>query len=331
MRAARVGGLVVATTLLVAGCGSKQNSLDAHSEPAKEIASLWWWMLGGLSFGFSVICGLLIAAWVRRRRSDIPGGRDPERVGWGVVLTLGFIVPIVGLAALFLYADIFVIRSTQAPAAGTTQMTVKVVARQFWWEARYPGTTAVTANEIHIPVRTRVNLLFTTGDVIHTFWVPQLNRKVDAIPGQTNRLLLYADEVGRYRGQCAEFCGLQHAHMALYVYAEPQAKFRAWLRREAQPIRSTQSTPRGFRIFTSAGCDTCHRIRGTAAHGFSGPDLTHVGSRETIGALVLPNDREHMAEWIRNSQYWKPGNRMPNFRLPPQQLDALVAYLEGLK
>jgi cytochrome c oxidase subunit II len=331
MRAARVGGLVAAVTLLLAGCGSQQNSLEAHSPAAKDIASLWWWLLGGISFGFSVICGLLVAAWLRRRRADVPGGGDPDRVGWGVVLTLGFLIPIVGLAALFLYADIFVIRGTQAPAAGTTQLTIKVISRQFWWEARYPGTTAITANEIHIPVRTRVNVLFTTGDVIHTFWVPELNRKIDAIPGQTNRVLLYADKVGRYRGQCAEFCGLQHAHMAMYIYADPPARFRAWLRHEAQPIRSIAATPPGLRIFTSAGCDTCHRIRGTGAHGFTGPDLTHVGSRQTLGALVMPNDPAHMAEWIRDSQYWKPGNRMPNFNLPGQQLKALVNYLEGLK
>jgi cytochrome c oxidase subunit 2 len=331
MRGATVGGLIAGTALLLAGCGGNQSALDPHSKPAKDIASLWWWLLGGMTFGFLVICGLLLVAWLRRRSTGLPRDADPERTGWGVVLSLGFLVPIIGLAVLFLYADIFLIRSTQAPAAATTQLTVKVISRQFWWEVRYPGTTAITANEIHIPVRTRVNLVFTTGDVIHTFWVPQLNRKIDAIPGQANRILLYADKVGRYRGQCAEFCGLQHAHMAFYVFADPPALYRAWLAREAQPVRMTASTPAGFELFTAHGCDSCHRIRGTEANGFSGPDLTHFGSRQTLGALVLPNDPAHLAEWIRNSQHWKPGNHMPQFRLSTRELAGLARYLEGLK
>jgi cytochrome c oxidase subunit 2 len=317
--------------MLVAGCGSKQSSLDAHAPPAKEIASFWWWLLGGISVGFAVVCAFLVAAWLRRRSEGVPGFRDTERGGWAVVLTLGFAVPIVGLASLFVYSDLFLTRHTQAPAAATTQLTVKVVAHQFWWEIRYPGTRAVTANELHIPVRTRVNLELTTADVIHGFWVPELNRKVDAIPGQTNRILLYADRVGRYRGQCSEFCGLQHAHMGVLVLAEPPARFRAWLAREARPVQATAATAAGSRLFASAGCADCHAIRGSGANGFAGPDLTHVGSRTSLGALVLPNDRQRLPDWIENSQRFKPGNRMPAFPLGRERLRALATYLEGLR
>jgi cytochrome c oxidase subunit 2 len=184
----------------------------------------------------------------------------------------------------------------------------------------------VTANEIHIPARTRVNLVAVTGDVIHSFWVPQLNRKIDMIPGRRNRILLYADQPGRYRGQCAEFCGLQHAHMAMYVIAQEPGDFQRWLRGQAAPA----ATPPP-RAFTAYGCGSCHTIRGTDANGTVGPDLTHVGSRETLAALTLPNDRASLAEWLRDPQHVKPGNKMPDLGLRQRDADALVSYLEGLK
>ena len=187
-------------------------------------------MLGVAGFGLALVVGLLGAAWARRGRE--PADDDPkpgERAGWMVVIGLGIVMPVAVVASLFVVADIFMISTTQAPAAGSTSLTVDVVAHQWWWEVRYPGTGAVTANEIHIPTGTRVNLVATTADVIHSFWVPELNRKVDTIPGQRNRILLYADRPGVYRGQCTEFCGLQHAHMALDVVAQTPAAFTRWL------------------------------------------------------------------------------------------------------
>ena len=169
----------------LAGCGSNgQNVLHPYSRPAKDIASLWWWMLGGSVFGLALVVGLLVAAWARRSRSDPePGPKPGERKGWIVVIGLGIVMPIAVVASLFVIADIFVIGTTEAPAANSTAMTIDVVGHQWWWEVRYPGTGAVTANEIHIPVGTRVDLVATTADVIHSFWVPELNRKVDTIPG----------------------------------------------------------------------------------------------------------------------------------------------------
>jgi cytochrome c oxidase subunit 2 len=324
--------------VLAAGCGNEQNSLDPQSHQAKDIATLFWWMTGGAFVGLAVVVGLLLLAWKRAKRrgagSDTGGEKPGERLGWTVVLVGGVAVPIVLLVTVFVVSNLFVIKTTEAPAANATRGAILVIGHQWWWEVRYPGTPAVTANEIHIPVRTPVRVEVRSADVIHSFWVPQLNRKIDTFPGTTNAIELYADRVGRYRGQCAEFCGLQHAHMGIWVYADPPAEFRRWLAREERPAPTTPSTSQvaaGRVLFLHGACAACHAIRGTSASGDVGPDLTHLAGRTTIGALTLPNDREALRSWIANSQRYKPGNGMPDFpRLGGAQLDALVAYLEGL-
>jgi cytochrome c oxidase subunit 2 len=316
--------------LVLAGCGSKQDALDAHSKAARGISSLWWNMLIGSALALSLVAFVLLLAWVRRRSPGLPGIRDADRAGWIAVVGLGLVVPMLVLSALFLFANIFLIRSTTLPTASASAadrptLTIRVVGHQFWWEVRYPGTPVVTANEIHIPARTNVQVLLNTTDVIHSFWVPELNKKVDMLPEQTNRLLLYADKPGRYRGQCAEFCGLQHAHMGMYVYADPPAQFRRWLAQQSRPAPSTGST-----LFDEK-CGSCHAIRGTDANGNVGPDLTHVGSRSSLAALTIPNTPERMREWIGDPQRLKPGSLMPKLALTPAQLTELVAYLEARK
>jgi cytochrome c oxidase subunit 2 len=330
--------LLAAYTLVLAGCGNKQNSLDPQSHQAKDIASLFWWMTVGAFIGLAVVVGLLLLAWKRANRrgagSDTEGEKPGERLGWTVVLVGGVAVPIVLLVTLFVVSNLFVIKTTEAPAANATRQTILVVGHQWWWEVRYPGNDAVTANEIHIPVRTPVRLEVRSADVIHSFWVPQLNRKIDTLPGSTSAIELYADKVGRYRGQCAEFCGLQHAHMGIWVYADPPDEFRHWLARQARPAAapSGSQASKGRDVFLEGACASCHRIRGTSASGDVGPDLTHFADRTTIGALTVPNDRAALRDWIEQSQMYKPGNQMPDFpRLGSAQLDALVAYLEGLK
>jgi cytochrome c oxidase subunit 2 len=222
---------------------------------------------------------------------------------------------------------VFVIRSTAAPAPGSTALTVHVVGHQWFWEIRYGNARETTANELHIPVRTRVNVIGTTADVIHSLWVPELNRKIDLIPGRTNRVLLYADRAGTYLGQCAEFCGKQHAHMELTVVAEPRARFEQWLRRQAQPAPAGA----GLQVFMRSGCANCHELRGTAADAHVGPDLTHVASRSTLAAGTIPNDRAHLTEWLANPQDVKPGTRMPKLPLSQRDIKTLVDYLERLK
>ena len=322
----------------LAGCGGSQNSLAPHSHQSRDIANLFWWMMGGAWIGLGLVVALLLWSYKRRKRpgfgSDVEGQKPSEKRSWYAVLGLGIAMPIVVISALFVISDLFVIKTTQAPASTATRLTVKVIGHQWWWEVRYPGTNAVTANELHIPVRTPVRLEVSTADVIHSVWVPELNRKIDTIPGRTNAVELDADRIGRYRGQCAEFCGLQHAHMAMYVFVQEPSVFQRWLAHEKHSATTTPGgglASEGQRLFLNGTCSSCHAIRGTDAAGFTGPDLTHVGSRSTLAALTIPNDRESLREWIVDSQHVKPGNQMPNFNVSGRKLDALVAYLEGLK
>jgi len=329
--ACRAGGLpaLAGAAFVLAGCGSKQDALSTHSWAAHGIASLWWNMLVGCAAAFGILSTVLLVAYVRRRRPGVPGGHDPERAGWTVVLALGLVVPILTVSALFLYSNIFLFRQTSVPAADAavgdrTALTIRVTGHQFWWEVRYPGSPAVSANEIHIPARTNVRVLLYTRDVIHSFWVPELNKKVDLIPEQVNSVELYADKPGRYRGQCAEVCGLQHAHMGLYVFADPPARFRQWLAVQAQPATKTSA------LFDDK-CSSCHAIRGTTATSHVGPDLTHVGSRVSLAALTIPNSLVRMREWIRDPQRVKPGSAMPAVPLTNTQVNELARYLESLK
>jgi cytochrome c oxidase subunit 2 len=322
---------------VLAGCGTQQNALAPESHQARDIASLWWWMLGGSCVGVLLIGGLLGAAWIRRDRrgigSDNAGLTPGERLSSAIVVVLGVAAPIAVIALLFVISDIFVIRTTQAPAAGGTSLTVHVIGHQWYWEVRYPGARVVTANEIHIPVRTPVLLEATTADVIHSVWVPRLNRKIDTIPGRQNRILLEADAVGSYRGQCAEFCGLQHAHMAMIVFVQARPAFRRWLAAMARPARRPAGVTarRGEQAFLSGSCQSCHTISGTPATGDAGPDLTHVASRTTLAAVTIRNDPRDLAAWVRDPQHVKPGSKMPNLPLTSAQVRALVAYLDSLR
>jgi cytochrome c oxidase subunit 2 len=335
MSAGRIRMVVLAAlcACVLGGCGGEQSALDPHSGPARDIATLWWWMLAVATLVFAGAVALLMLAWLRRRREGAPVVGERAGFDVGMVVLFGMGVPAVALIALFVVANFVVMPSTQAPAADRSQLTIDVVGAQWFWSVRYPQSGAVTANEIHIPVRTRVVVVATTADVIHSFWVPQLNRKIDMIPGRRNRVLLYADRAGRYRGQCAEFCGLQHAHMSMAVVAESPQRFRAWLAEQARPARTPTSAlaQRGEKLFAANQCASCHAIRGTSAAGQVGPDLTHVSRRATIAALTLPNTRRELAAWIRDPQSIKPGNRMPTLGLSRGDAEAVAAYLEELR
>jgi cytochrome c oxidase subunit II len=319
----RASLLVPLLVLALAGCGGNQNTLNPGSHPEHSITQLFWVMFGVAIVGFGFIVFLLFLGWFRRERPDLPGGRG-ETAATRIVLGFGVALPIVLLSALFIWSDLFVMRSTAAPAKGSTALTIQVIGHQWWWEVRYGDSNAVTANEIHIPVRTHVDVVLTTADVIHSFWVPELNRKVDMVPGMTNRLLLIANQSGVYRGQCAEFCGLQHANMALEVVAQPKRQFDAWLARNARPVTRANA------LFAQ-NCSGCHQIRGTSAHATVGPDLTHFASRRTIAAATIPNTPQDLHEWLRDPQHVKPGNRMPNLALSNADWAALQRYVESLR
>jgi cytochrome c oxidase subunit 2 len=296
--------------------------------------------LGDLMYGIAavvfvlVVTVLLIAAF--RRRAPGEEVEDPARERR--------MTSVVTIAAAATVATLFVVmllsfgtgrRLTATPPAGALQL--RVTGHQWWWEVQYrdsvPHNWATTANEIHVPVGRPVVIELRATDVIHSFWVPNLGVKRDMIPGQTTSIWFQADSAGVYRGQCAEFCGHQHANMAFQIVAEPPDRFAAWLDRQ----RDTASTPvdslaaRGQEVFLASTCVMCHAIAGTPAGSRVGPDLTHLASRRTIGAGTLPNSRGNLAGWIVDPQRIKPGVRMPPNSLRPDELHALLAYLEGLE
>ena len=328
----RLGWGIPFGALLFTGCG-KQSPLEPHSPASHDIAVLWWWMLGIAAVVFFGAVALLVIGWIRRDRPGLPFIGENEGVTTGLVVTFGMVIPVTVLVALFAVSDLWLVKRTGAPAPSSTAMTIRVIGHQWFWEVRYPGTSAVTANEIHIPARTRVQVIATTADVIHSFWVPQLNRKIDMIPGNENRVLLFADKPGIYRGQCAEFCGLQHAHMAMKVFAQPRRRFRGWLKHQGEPAVApvTPEEREGRQIFLQNACAGCHEIRGTSAQSEIGPDLTHLASRTTLAAVTLPNTNHALERWIRDPQHVKPGNKMPALELSPAELRALVDYLERLR
>jgi cytochrome c oxidase subunit 2 len=316
-------GFVLGCVLTVlAGCGSSQSTLNPESDPAHEIETLWWVMFVGSALVFAVVTALVLVAVLRRRGTTAPpDGEHPlarRLVLWG-----GAIVPLAILVALFVLI-LRAIPETAAARAEEGRLTFRVVGRQWFWDIYYPREGFRTANEIHIPVGVPVRLEARTGDVLHSFWVPALNRKIDMVPKKPNAILLHADRAGVYRGQCAEFCGLQHAEMAVLVVAQPPREFRAWLEAQRRPSSSSQ-------LFLDAGCGNCHRIRGTAAVGNVGPDLTHVASRSYIAAGALANDEENLRRWIANPQTIKPGARMPDLPLTDEQVRELAAYLRTLR
>lgn len=316
----------------ISGCGGKQSIVAPRSHQTHVIALVWWWMLGASVVVFTGTVGLLVLAFLRRRTAGLPFFGQRERLAGGMVVVFGIAVPLVVLLVLFGATDIYAIRFTEAPAAGSTRMTVDVIGHQWWWEVRYPGSGAVTANEMHIPTGERVQVIATTADVIHSLWVPRLVRKIDMIPGRENKILLETPDVGRYLGQCSEFCGLQHAHMRLAVVAEPARSFQAWLAGMAKPtpMPLTAQGREGERLFMSRGCGGCHQLRGTQATGTVGPDLTHVASRLTLAALTIPTTARELAAWIHDPQAIKPGNHMPDLGLSGSEAETIAAFLKEL-
>jgi cytochrome c oxidase subunit II len=238
---------------------------------------------------------------------------------------------------VFLISSFSVGRSLSTRLAQNNKVTIELTGHQWWWEARYWDGSAqnifTTANEIHIPVGEPVTVQLKSQDVIHSFWVPNLTGKKDLIPGKVATLWLRADKPGLYRGQCAEYCGLQHAHMALYVIAESPEQFNAWLaqQRGAAVPPTAEAQQRGQQVFLNSPCIMCHTIKGTPASSHVGPDLTHLASRMTIAAGTVPNTRGHLAGWVVDSQGLKPGNQMPPNNLSSDDLMALLDYLQSLK
>jgi cytochrome c oxidase subunit II len=314
-----------------------QSVLEPFGPVAHRIANLWWFAFVVATVVYLLTIGALcwaLARARRRERSTQPLATDHELhmtrgVTWAVAATTVILL-------VFLGYDLSVGR-TLNPVPARHPLTIEISGRQWWWEVQYADTSPqgrfVTANEIHIPVGEPVLFLLSASDVIHSLWVPNLAGKKDLIPGYTQSFWFQADTAGVYRGQCAEFCGVQHAKMALFIVAEPKERYQAWVSAQRLPASAPADSVRrrGLEVFLGGTCATCHAIAGTPAGSNAGPDLTHVASRSTIAAGSLPNDRVSLARWITDPQLIKPGANMPANPLAPTDLDALLTYLQGLK
>jgi len=309
-----------------------------ESPQARIVAHLWWWMFGvGLTIWIGVTLTALYAARARRgqRGADTLNEVSPAvRQRIERIIASAVFVTLLILCA-FLAFDFTAGHALAAhPKAA---VTIAVTGHQWWWDVLYedpdPSKQVQTANEIHVPVGETVQFTLRGADVIHSFWVPNLNGKKDLVPGYTTALFFRADPAGTDRGQFAEFCGLQHAKMAFYIIAEPKPKFQAWLAAASTPMQppTDPTLVYGQKVFMSSGCPLCHSISGTDARGTVGPGLSHFKSRMTIASGTLANTRENLTLWIENPAAFKPGVRMPALPLNRVELDALVSYLETLK
>jgi cytochrome c oxidase subunit 2 len=315
--------------LLLAGCDGVQTPLDPWGPQAGRIAWLTWLLFGGGTAIFLLVMGLLgwaLLAPERLRRAF--GGR-------GFVIGGGIVFPTVTLAAL-LAVSLGVSRALVLPGA-EAPLRIEVIGRQYWWEVRYPdlGAEVITANALHLPRGQEVELLLSSADVIHSLWVPNLHGKMDMIPGRVNRQRLTADRTGVLRGQCAEFCGVQHSIMALDVVVQEPEEFAAWARRQAEPVAPPEEPllARGMAAFGAHGCGACHAVRGTEWQGRLAPDLSRIGSRATLAAGALETHPATLAGWIAGAQDIKPGNAMPAYgrSIGAADLLALAAWLDSLR
>jgi cytochrome c oxidase subunit 2 len=335
----------MAGALACGACGlhNAQNALDAAGPQAGSIAKLWWMKLPIGVVVWVLVVGVMLMGASRARarfrhaedeRARLgPDEAQDRRFTW--VIGAAVAVTVVTLF-ITLVSDFRVGQALTMPPA-TTVVPIKVVGHQFWWEVWYPDSipqnTVITANELHIPVGKAVVMELTARDVIHSIWVPNLAGKKDLLPGYTRSLWFRADTPGVYRGQCAEFCGLEHAKMGVLVIAEPQDKYDAWIKAQRAPATEPADSiaAHGKTVFMGTTCVMCHAISGTSAGAQTGPDLTHVGSRRTIAAGTLANTEGNLMAWITDPQRIKPGVLMPATKLEPRDLNALVAYLRQLK
>jgi cytochrome c oxidase subunit 2 len=318
------------------GCAGQQSALDAQGQQAVQLQHLITLMFITGAAVWLIVIAVLGAALLRRRtgRPNSPEiETKSERRLLGAVSSATVVTALVIIA---LTAASY--RTTHEMSnSGSDALTLRVDGYQWWWEVTYldakPDQVFIAANEIHVPVGRNVRISLDAADVIHSFWVPNLAGKQDLVPGRTNEITLKAEHAGVYRGQCAEFCGLQHAHMAFIVVASEPAEFDAWLasqrRDAAAPSNAEQD--RGRQVFLARGCAGCHTIRGTPAAGLTGPDLTHVASRQTIAAGLLDTTRGSLAAWVADPQTLKPGNNMPMVSLTADDLQDLSAYLASLQ
>jgi cytochrome c oxidase subunit II len=316
------------SALALTACSGPQSALDPAGDGAARIAGLFWIMLGGAVLVWILVIGAVVYA------SRISPGRYAERAASALLLWGGLVVPTAVLAGLLTWG-LALMADLRVPGDG---LEIAVSGEQWWWRVDYhmPGGEAPvsSANEVRLPRGQRVEFELTSPDVIHAFWIPSIAGKVDMIPGRVNRLVVEPTRTGAFRGVCAEFCGESHALMAFSVEVMEPDAFEQWVAQQAEGATApaTPLAARGQELFEQVGCGACHAVRGTAAEGTIGPDLTHLAGRATLAAGILPNDRDALVRWITQAEMIKPGSRMPSFgALPAEDVEAIAVYLEGLE
>lgn len=279
---------------------------------------------------FVLVLAILAVALLRRSANGDRPAMD-RRAGHRMVILGGIVLPVVIVAVVFVASSRVLLGF--ADMRGDSDVRIDVVAHQYWWEVHYPDHGVVTANEIHVPVDRTVEIRLTSDDVIHSFSIPSLHPKIDTLPGKTTSITMQPETVGTYRGQCAQFCGAQHANMAFLMIVQEETDFDAWLQHQVQPAAAPAEgslIERGRDIYMSSACVYCHTIAGTPSNGTLGPDLTHMASRETLAAGMLENNPGNLAGWIIDPQHIKPGSEMPGVHLTGEELQALLDYLNSL-
>jgi cytochrome c oxidase subunit 2 len=319
-----------------------QSALDAAGPQSARIAHLWWVFLAICGIVYALVIGFLFAALARRRPKVAASAAEAQAYATptsehGLTRAVATATAVTVLILFVLLVASVGTGKALSEHGEPNALYIRITGHQWWWQVTYqdpsPSQQFETANEIHIPVGRPVIFIVTSTDVIHSFWVPNLHGKIDLIPTHENTIWIRADRAGTYRGQCAEFCGLQHANMALQVIAEDPGAFEAWRRAQVEPGR-TPDTPQkwhGQEVFTSLPCAMCHTVRGTAANGRTAPDLTHLATRRTLAAGILPNTRGHLAGWVLDPQGIKPGSAMPQNPMPPDDLQSLLDYMGSLQ
>ena len=316
--------------LCLTGCANAPSILAPQGPAAARIANLWWLLFWMAMAVLLFVLGFLTLALFRRRPTNISNQPEP-RNGTRIVVLAGIVMPALILAVVYI-ATLWTMRALATPAIAEG-LTIHVIGRLWWWEVQYPEQQFATANEIHIPVNQPVRIVLSSPNVIHSFWVPELQGKMDLVPGQINTMWLEANQPGVYWGECAEFCGTQHAKMQFVIVAEPLDVYEAWVAQQQQPATEPVDAlaQMGRQVFLEANCLYCHTIKGTDATGNLGPDLTHLASRRTLAAGTIENNIGNLGGWIANPQHIKPGNLMPAAELDSVELQALLAYLATLE
>jgi cytochrome c oxidase subunit 2 len=315
---------------------SPTNIFAPASTPARSIFGLSLFVLAVTGVIFLVVFALLLCSVVKFRKRKNDDGREPPQVyGSNQVELAWTVIPVLIVVALFM-ATARVIASVQKTVRPDNAIEVVAIGHQFWWEYRYPALGVVTANELHVPVSddnhpTPTFIKLLSADTDHSFWIPRLAGKTDLIPNHPNSMWIDPHETGVYLGQCAQYCGTQHAKMLLRVYVQSQDEFARWIQEQRQPAIAGNAVSQGQRIFETTACINCHTIAGTVANGRFGPDLTHLMSRDTIAAGAAKNTPENLRQWILNPAAIKPGSLMPAMQVSNHELDALTDYLETLR